>query len=259
MKRGTGNWERGTVLCALCVLCGLNLAASTVINKVMMVDEKGETNAPEALATTADMAAIKAAVITTEEKASAAEAAARHGTNLVKDVVADIGRNELVIYRYGYTDGISAAQVLDPDAQLVISEFSPLDEQNAAGLQAFEIEYALKNSTEYQGQPIIRWRGALDDGTDFEPIEAANIEPVVRLDGSWTNSAGIVYQYQYQTKFFDAAGGRGFYLVNLIPDDTAGDGAAMELPNGVKGGLTLKVNWGGYELEITGGIVTGVK
>jgi hypothetical protein len=243
----------------MALVCLKANAAEVATNDVLTVNQKGETSHPTALATTADMAAIKAAAITAEEKASAAEAAARHGTNLVKDVIADIGRNELVIYRYGYTDGISAAQVLDPDAQLIISDFSPLDEQNAGGLQAFEIEYALKNSTEYQGQPIIRWRGALNKGDEITPIEAANVEPVTRLDPPYTDAAGIVYPYRYKTKFFDAAADQGFYSVILIPDDTAGDGAAMELPNGVKGGLTMKVNWGGYELEITGGIVTGVK
>lgn len=247
------------ILCALCVLCGLSLTASIVSNKVLMVDEHGEINEPAALATTADMAAIKAATITAEEKAHAASTAAAHGTNLISDIVADIGRNELVVYRHGYTDGISGAQVLDPDAKLATTEFKPLAEQNAAGLKAFSISYALKNSTEFIGQPLIRWRGALDDGTDFEPIEAANIEPVTRLDGSWTDANGIIYQYQYQTKFFDEAGDKGFYLVTLIPDDAAGDGSAMELTGGVKGGFTGSFNWGGHELEIVGGVVVGVR
>lgn len=234
-------------------------AVSITTNKVLMVDECGEINEPAALATTADMAAIKAATITAEEKAHAASTAAAHGTNLISDIVADIGRNELVVYRYGYTDGISAAQILDPDAKLATTSFEPLNEQNAAGLKAFFISYALKNSTEFIGQPLIRWRGALDDGTDFEPIEAANVEPVTRLDGSWTDASGIIYQYQYRTKFFDEASDKGFYLVTLIPDDSAGDGAAMELTGGIKGGFTGSFNWGGRELEIVGGVVVGVR
>lgn len=235
------------------------LLATTVTNDVLTINQKGETSHPTALANTADMAALKAATITAEEKAKAAASAAAHGTNLISDIIADIGRNELVVYRYGYTDGITAAQVLDPDAKLATTEFKPLAEQNAAGLSAFSISYALKNSTEFQGQPLIRWRGALDDGTDFEPVEATNIEPVERVDGSWTDANGIQYQYQYKTKFYDEASDKGFYHVILLPDDAAGDGAAMELPNGVKGGYTGSFEWGGHSFEIVGGVIVGVK
>lgn len=233
-------------------------AAVTVSNEVLFVDHEGNVSRPETLATTADMAAIKAATLTAEEKAAAASAAAAEGTNLIADVVADIGRNELVIYRYGYTDGLSAADVLDPDAALYTTSFEPLNEVNSAGLSAFSISYALKNSTPFSGQPIIRWRGALDDGTDFEPIEAANIEPVESI-GSWTSPAGVLYNYHYQTKFYDQADTQGFYLVSLLPDDTAGDGSTFDLPNGVNGGVTTSFTWDGYALDIRGGVVVGVR
>lgn len=239
------------------MILALILAAAVTTNKVLMVNQEGQVNTPAALATTADMAAIKAATLTAEEKAAAAEAAAKAGTNMVAGIVADIGRNELVIYRYGYTDGLSAAQVLDADAKLVTSAFKPLNEQNAAGLSAFSVQYALKNSTEFSGQPIIRWRGALDDGTDFEPIDAANIEPVERIE-PYTDGKGIVYQWHYKTKFFDQAAKSGFYLVTLLPDDSAGDGMAMELPNGVAGGATTTFEWDGHRLDIVGGVIVGV-
>ena len=235
------------------------LFASAVTNDVLTVNHKGETSHPTALANTADMAALKAATITAEEKAQAASAAARHGTNMMWNIAADIGRNELVIYSYGYTDGFSAAFSFDPDAKIITHEFRPLDEVNDAGLAAFELGYALKNSTEYQGQPIIRWRSALDDGKDFEPIEEKNIEPVERVPGEYTDGDGIVYQHQYRTKFYDERADKGFYKVNLLADDAAGDGMALELPNGVKGGIDCSFVWGGRELEVLGGVVVGVK
>ena len=242
----------------MALVCLKANAAEVATNDVLTVNQKGETSHPTALANTADMAALKAATITAEEKARAASAAARHGTNMMWNIAADIGRNELVIYSYGYTDGFSAAFSFDPDAKIITHEFRPLDEVNAAGLAAFEIGYALKNSTEYQGRPIIRWRSALDDGKDFEPIKEANIEPVEKVPGEYTDGDGIVYQHQYRTKFYDAKADKGFYKVNLLADDAAGDGMALELPNGVKGGLTGSFVWGQYKLEIVGGITVGV-
>jgi len=230
----------------------------TVSNKVLWVNQQGEINEPAALATTADMAAIKAATITAEEKASAAASAAAHGTNLISDIVADIGRKELVIYRYGYTDGISAAFVLEPDAKLIINDFKPLNEVNAAGLSAFRIGYALKNSTEFKGQPIIRWKSELKSGATFEPVEESDIEPVSKAP-PYIGSDGTVYQWGYSTKFYDRADQKGFYIVDLLADDAAGDGMAMDLPNGVTGGVTADVVWGEYKLKIVGGVVVGVE
>lgn len=244
-------------LIALLIL-PFSLFANTVSNKVLWVNQQGEINEPAALATTADMAAIKAATITAEVKASAAASAAAHGTNLISDIVADIGRKELVIYRYGYTDGISAAFVLDPDAKLIINDFKPLNEVNAAGLSAFRIGYALKNSTEFKGQPIIRWKSNLKDGAEFEPVEESDIEPVSKAP-AYTGSDGTEYQWGYSTKFYDRADQKGFYIVDLLADDAAGDGMAMDLPNGVTGGVTADVVWGENKLKIVGGVVVGVE
>lgn len=235
-------------------------AFGTTTNKVLMVDEQGNINEPAALATTADMAANKAALITAEEKAAAAEKAAKAGTNLVSDIVADIGRNELVVYRYGYTDGFSAAVVLDPDAKLLSTDFEILDETDGAGRGAFTIKYALKNSSAVDTQPIIKWRNALNGGTDFEALPTAQIEPNTRLDETYTHAeTGEVYPYVYRVKFYAPADDKGFFLVTLIADDAAGDGSVFDLPNGIKNGSTARVPFGESVLVIEGGIVVGVE
>ena len=242
----------------MALVCLKANAAEVATNDVLTVNQKGETSHPTALATTADMAAIKAATITAEEKAHAAANAARHGTNLISDIVADIGRNELVIYTYGYTDGISAAFTFDPDAKIIFHEFRPLNERNDDGLLAFKLGYALKNSTAFQGQPIIRWKSALDDGKDYVLVDEANIEPAIKLPEEYIDADGIVYQHKYEVRFFNKHETQGFYKVVLLPDDAAGDGMVMELPNGIKGGFTGSFIWGQYKLEIVGGVIVGV-
>ena len=242
----------------MAIVCLKANAAEVATNDVLTVNQKGETSHPTALATTADMAALKAATITAEEHAHAASAAARHGTNMMWNIAADIGRNELVIYSYGYTDGFSAAFTFDPDAKVIFHDFRPLDERNDDGLYAFRLGYALKNSTEFQGQPIIRWKSALDDGKDFVLVDEANIEPAIKLPEEYIDSDGIVYQHQYEVRFWNTHEKQGFYKVELLPDDAAGDGMVMELPNGIKGGFTGSFIWGQYKLEIVGGVIVGV-
>ena len=242
---------------------GVSILATTTFgsattNAVFTINQKGETSHPNALATTADMAALKAATITAEEHAKAASASARHGTNMMWNIAADIGRNELVIYSYGYTDGFSAAFTFDPDAKIIFHDFRPLNERNDDGLLAFRLGYALKNSTEFQGQPIVRWRSALDDGKDYVLIDEANIEPAIKLPEEYIDSDGIVYQHKYEVRFWNKQEKQGFYKVELLPDDAAGDGMVMELPNGIKGGFTGFFIWGQYKLEIVGGIIVGV-
>ena len=117
-----------------------------VTNEVLFVDEKGEVNRPETLATTADMAANKTAILTAEQKAAAAAAAAREGTNLVQDIIRDITANELVVYRSGYTDAFGVLVIIDPDAKLIITDFEILDEMDADGRTAYRLTDALENS-----------------------------------------------------------------------------------------------------------------
>lgn len=242
----------------MAIVCLKANAAEVATNDVLTVNQKGETSHPTALANTADMAALKAATITAEEKAQAASAAARHGTNMMWNIAADIGRNELVIYSYGYTDGFSAAFTFDPDAKIISHDFHPLNEINDAGLLAFKLGYALKNSTAFQGQPIIRWKSALDDGKDYVLVDEANIEPAIKLPEEYIDADGIVYQHKYEVRFWNKQEEKGFFKVVLLDDDAAGDGMVMELPNGIKGGFTGSFVWGQYRLEIVGGVVVGV-
>jgi hypothetical protein len=233
-------------------------AAEVTTNEVLFVDHKGNVSRPETLATTADMAANKAALITAEEKAAAAEAAARAGTNLVADIVADIGRNELVVYRYGYTDGFSAAVVLDPDAKLLTSSFEVLDEMSG-DLAAFRLRYAVRNSSAVDIQPVIKWRSSLDKGVDFEALPTSQVEPMRRLDETYTAEDGVVYPFVYEVKFYAPATSAGFFVVVLIPDDAVGDGLTFDLPNGVTGGVSARVRFGDSVLVVVGGIVVGVE
>ena len=80
----------------------LILAATVVSNKVVFVDQAGKINAPEVVASVGDMAANKTEIAIAQAAATAAEKAAREGTNLVASTVQAITENEFVVYRRFY-------------------------------------------------------------------------------------------------------------------------------------------------------------
>lgn len=222
-------------------------------NEVLFVNEKGEVSRPETLATTAQMAANEAAILTAEQKAAAAEAAAREGTNLVQGLIRDITANELTIYRYGYTDAFGVAVVLDPNAELVISEFEPLDTVDGEGRQGFRMVYRLHNSQAVATKPTVKWGATLSGGSEsFAALPAAQVsEPVSK--GIETDADGKDW-WAYELTFYAPQGSSGFYVINLTADDAAGDGWTFDLPNGVKGGRTATVQFGSQTLEFVGGL-----
>jgi hypothetical protein len=224
-----------------------------VTNEVLFVNEKGETNRPETLATTAQMAANKAAILTAEQKAAAAEAAAREGTNLVRDLIRDITANELVIYRYGYTDAFGVAVTLDPNAELVISEFQPLDTLDGEGRQGFRMVYRLHNTQSVAVKPTVKWGASLEGGREsFAALPSAQVaEPIAK--GIETDADGKDW-WAYELTFYAPQGSSGFYVINLSADDASGDGWVFDLPNGVKGGRTGTVQFGSQTLEFVGGL-----
>lgn len=248
-----------SLLFALCSVPFFAVFGEVTTNQVLFVNEKGEVNRPETLATTADMAANKAAILTAEQKAEAAEAAAREGTNLIQDVIRDIAANELVVYRHGYTDAFGVLVVIDPDAQLVITEFEVLDETDSEGRNAFRLTYALKNSQSVAVKPEVKWRSSLEAASaDFAALPSAQVgEPVA--GGAYTDGAGVVFNYTYTIKFYAPTDKSGFFIVNLTADDAAGDGYAFDMPNGVTGGFSGDVDFGSKVLTFTGGILTEVK
>lgn len=229
------------------------LAQSVTTNEVLYVNEKGEVNRPETLATTAQMAANEAALLTAEQKAEAAAAAAKEGTNLVQDIIRDITANELVIYRQGYTDAFGVAVTLDPGAELYISDFKVLDTTDSGGRSGFKMVYRLHNTQQITTKPTVKWGTSLAGGREsFAALpEAQVVEPVAR--GLVTDGDGKDW-WEFELTFYAPQGTSGFYVINMTTDDAAGDGWTIDLPNGVKNGRTGTFQFGSETLEFVGGI-----
>jgi hypothetical protein len=233
---------------------------ATTTNEVLFVDQEGNVSRPEVLATEAQLAANAAAILTAEQKAAAAQAAAREGTNLIQDVIRDITANELVVYRHGYTDAFGVVVVIDPDAKLVICEFKPLDEVDSAGRHVFHLRYALQNSRSVDAKPEVRWHSSIEGGREsFSALPSDQVQSPVSA-GSWENpTTGEVYPYSYTIRFSAPTDKSGFFIVNLTADDASGDGWTFDLPNGVTGGFSGDVPFGSMVLSFKGGLLMEVR
>ena len=233
---------------------------ATTTNEVLFVDQDGNVSRPEVLATEAQLAANAAAILTAEQKAAAAQAAAREGTNLIQDVIRDITANELVVYRHGYTDAFGVVVVIDPDAKLVICEFKPLDEVDSAGRHVFHLRYALQNSRSVDAKPEVRWHSSIEGGREsFSALPSDQVQSPVSA-GSWENpTTGEIYPYSYTIRFSAPTDKTGFFVVNLTADDASGDGWTFDLPNGVTGGFSGDVPFGSMVLSFKGGLLMEVR
>lgn len=235
----------------LCLFCALGET-----RKVLMVDEDGNVNAPETLATTAQLAANETAIMIADAKASGAAEAAKEGTNLVADVVSQIMANELVVYRKGFTDSFSSAILLSEDDRLVITKFEPHKATNGE-LVAHDITYAITADVG-SIKPLIKTRLSLTDG-DFTALPNSQVGDVEPVAGTYTDEDGTEYSNIYKVRFWCNDSERTFFTVYLNGGTPEGDGSVLNITGGIQGGKSAVVDWGGNRLTFKGGLLVGVE
>lgn len=244
---------------AFCVsVAAVALADSvTVSNRVVMVDQAGRVNAPEVLATTAQLATNEVQVIAAAESARVAEKTAIEATNAVQSVVSAIVNNEVVVYRSGFNDSFGSVVLISENAKLMIYNFVP--GQDNGGTRTHQIYYAL-NEDIGAVKPIIRASSTLADfpGDDFTPVADSSVtDPVVQA-GEFTDRDGNKYTFLYRIDVTVPSHGQYFFKVYVDGDTPSGDGYTFDVKNGITGGLSETVTWGDKRLTFTGGLLTGV-
>lgn len=249
--------KRGMILCALCVICGLSLAASTVSNKVVFVDQDGQINAPEVVASMADMTSNKTEIAIAQAAAKAAEKAAREGTNLVNATVQSITENEFVVYRHGFTDSLGVLVALPEDTQCRITKYTPNIATDGAGNAQHEIIYATTADASMV-DPGIKHASTFAGGRDGFKLLDTSITKTT-LSTSYEDQDGTVYNYMYSVKFWLPVASEGFFIVCLDADAASGDGMTFDIVGGVTGGFTGEIPVGGDVLTFHGGLFMGVK
>ena len=246
-----------SVVCVLCVFCGLNLAASIVTNKVVFIDQDGKNNAPEVIASVSDMAANKTEIAIAQAAATAAEKAAREGTNLVASTVQAITENEFVVYRCGFTDSLGVMVALPPDTKCRITAFTPNVAIDGIGNAQHELVYATTADASAV-PPAVKHVSTIEAGRDAFKILDTTIEKTT-LSTTYEDKDGSVYNYMYSIKFWAPSASQGYFIVYLDADAADGEGMTFDIKGGITGGYTGDIVVGADTLSFKGGLLMEVK
>lgn len=263
-------------------MISLLLAAGiAVTNQFLMVDQDGNLNA-SGVATVEDIATNAVAVQIAYAKANAAENAAESVTNALDAVVQNIMDNNVIVYRSGYTDSFAALVVFTDSDTCIICDFKKVKADassivvrirfcSSASLGAMKPKVMTRNTL----------NGLQNGRNDFEQLADANVESAGSYSASTIAAlaaAGLPTGNAYYTAEETVMGDvtysgyyeicatvpnpvsttSYFYWIKLIADTPSGDGATLNINNGVTGGVSGNFPFGSKTLQFGGGILTNV-
>jgi hypothetical protein len=229
----------------------------TVTNKVVFVDQHGKINAPEVVASVADMTSNRTEIAIAQAAAQAAEKAAREGTNLVAATVQSITENEFVVYRQGFTDSLGVAVVLPPDTKCLIVRFNPNIATDGAGNAQHEIVYATTADASAV-TPGIKHSSTVGPKDAMKKLDTQIEKKDIPL-ASYVGPDGTQYPYVYSVKFWLPAADQGFFIVYLDADAADGNGITFDIVGGITGGYSGEIPFGSTSLLFQGGLLMEVK
>ena len=240
--------------------CAALYAAPNVTNTVLMVDQHGDLNV-EGVASVADIATNSVKVSIAEAKAQAAQETAVGVTNAIQGVVGNIMSNNVVVYRSGFADSFVALVIYTDNDILLIKEARWL-ERSASQIRV-EIDYCCTADIGAT-KPIVMHRNTLagiESRADFAELADGNVTTPTYSAGEVV-IGGQTYAGVYTitaTVPNPVASASYFLWIKVSGDTPGGDGATLDLPNGVTGGITGDVVWGDKTLVFKGGVLTGVR
>ena len=231
------------------------LADTAVTNTVLMVDQHGDLNV-EGVASVEDVATNAVKVQIAEAKAAAAQATAGGVTNAMNAVVQNIMSNNVVIYRSGFSDSFAALVVVTENDKLYITDF-----RHTISGSSIDVEIDYVATGDFGAiEPQVMAKNTMDGPGDFTALDPGDVSTPTYHAGSVT-VAGQPYSgyYTIEASVANPADTSSyFFWLKIDADAAAGDGATLDLPNGVTGGITADVEWGGKVLSFQGGLLKGV-
>lgn len=233
------------------------VSSLTVSNRVLMVDEMGNLNVSNVLATVAQMTTNETRLVLAQASANAAAEAAWEGTNIVQGVVSEIMANQLIIYRRGFNDSFGTITVFSPSDDLVVTDIKVPDVVSESGLKAIDITYAATLDVS-SVSPGFLYSSTLTNRADMAELASSNIDPPEQIVTESVTINGKVYSYSYKVRIWVPQEDSGFFVIYMDADEPDGDGSAVNIYGGQKGGFTGTTVWGANQMTFVGGFLMAV-
>ena len=227
-------------------------------NTVLMVDQNGSLNV-DGVASVEAVSSNAAKVVVAEQKAEIARETATAVSNSIDAVVQNLMANNEVIYRSGFSDSFAPLIVFTENDKLVVAEVRWI-ERTAAQLVA-DIDYACTVDLGTT-KPTVMHRETISGArSNFYELSDANVTaPVYHAESRTVGGNTFSGYYTVRATIPNPSSSTAYFLwIKCEADAPSGDGATLDLPNGVTGGVTETVTWGNRTLSFVGGVLMGVE
>lgn len=230
---------------------------------VLTVDDAGNLNSTNAVATQADLAKIAAS----NQLAVAEQQAASEGFNqaveLLTAVATNVAAGTPIVFYSVELSSFDAAVVFDEaKAKVLIISWTQMDESSTVqgvAVHKWRMRFAFTDDLQ-SVKPLLGYAQVLN-GTarsEWDFLADDFVSAPVAESGTYTDGDGNEYNYIYHVDVWMPDENSGFSYIRVPNDAVVADGATLDLPNGVRGGASTTVSWGGKTLTFKGGLLVGV-
>ena len=245
------------------ILTGLTVSAfaDTERVQVLIVDENGNLNISNVVATISDLARAEGNLAIANATAQAASNAYDEASTLLDQVAAQITDSEVIVYRKFFMDSFSAAVIIDPLRDKInICGFEESATQDLTGYKKYDVRICCTADIPL-GSNVMHFRHSnslTNSVTEWTELASAYVTGLTLDSGGYTDQDGNTYNFTYSCTVALPLQVAHFLIITLDPAYGAGDGSALTIVGGVDGGITTNVVTGNLTWRIDGGLVTGV-
>lgn len=251
------------------ILVAAAIAAASAFSEVskkrlLTVNDAGELNSTNAVATQAELAAVSAS----NRIAMAEQQMAAQGFNQAVDLLSAVATNvaagtPIVFYSVELSSFDAAVVFDEAKAKVKIIGWKDMNESSTiqgVAVNKWRMRFAFTDDLQTV-KPLLGYAQVIN-GTarsEWDFLADDFVSAPVAEQGTYVDDNGDEFEYTYYIDAWLPSENSGFSYIKVPNDAAVADGATLDLPNGVRGGMSVTVSWGGKTLRFVGGLLVGVE